>query len=503
MQPTSFIEQLVAFSGIRDGDTSRSLIAAVAAITLFLVTAPRGRRWLARGPALLLGLSILPLVVAMLFPEEAAAGESAALGSRFFVLAALFQAIVLLALVGVWERLARPPSTILLDVLRWVAAAAAVAIILGEAGVEPGTLFAGSAVVTAAVGFALRDTLGNVFSGLAIQAERPFEVGDWIQYDDNPAHIGRVVEVNWRATRLITLDEAFVVIPNGQLGLASIRNFSKPDSWSRRSLYVTTPYAVSPQRVQEIILEAIRGSFGVLDHPSPSVVTNAFTDRGVEHWVRLFTTEFDKRDRVDGMARDRIWFALARHGIEIPVATQQVRLSRMPTPESEPPGTATDRRDAILRRVGLLTVLDEASRRRLAASAREQTFAAGEPIIRQGAPGSSMFVIEEGRVVVSVNDDTRTATHLAELGPGEFFGEMSLLTGEPRSATVTALVETCLLTIDKAIFRPCLEAEPRLAEALERFLVDRREAQATAISREPQPPQQHDLLRRIREFFAI
>jgi small-conductance mechanosensitive channel len=116
-----------------------------------------------------------------------------------------------------------------------------------------------------------------------------------------------------------------VIIPNGQLAQASIRNFTKPDRWSRRSLFVVTPYSVSPQRVQKIILEAIRGSFGVLDSPAPSVVTNAFTDRGVEHWVRLFTTEFDKRDRVDGMARDRIWFALARHGIEIPVATHAVR----------------------------------------------------------------------------------------------------------------------------------------------------------------------------------
>jgi small-conductance mechanosensitive channel/CRP-like cAMP-binding protein len=503
MQPTTFVQQLVALSGIRDGDTSRSLIAAVVAVAVFFLTAPRGRRWLARGPALLLGLAALPLAAATLFPEEAAAGESAAFGARFFVLAALFQAIVLIALVSVWERLVRPSSAILLDVLRWIAAAAAAAIILGEAGVEPGTLFAGSAVVTAAVGFALRDTLGNVFSGLALQAERPFELGDWIQYDANPAHIGRVVEVNWRATRVITLDEAFVVIPNGQLGLASIRNFSKPDPWSRRSLFVTTPYAVSPQLVQEVVLEAIRGSFGVLDHPAPSVVTNAFTDRGVEHWVRFFTTEFDKRDRVDGMARDRIWFALARHGIEIPVATQQVRLSRLPAPVSEPPEAAADRRDAMLQRVGLLAVLDETGRHRLAASAREQTFAAGEPIIRQGAPGTSMFVIENGRVAVSVTDGSGATSHLAELGPGEFFGEMSLLTGEPRSATVTAVVETRLLTIDKDIFRPCLEAEPLLAEELERFLVGRRAAQTTAISRDPAPAQEHDLLRRIREFFAI
>jgi small-conductance mechanosensitive channel/CRP-like cAMP-binding protein len=503
MQPTTFLHQFVTLSGIRDGDTSRSVIAAIVAIALLFLTVPRGRRWLARGPAILLGLAILPLAAATLFPDEAATGNAAASGARFFVLAALFQAIVLISLVSVWERLVRPPSAILLDVLRWIAAAAAAAIILGEAGVEPGTLFAGSAVVTAAVGFALRDTLGNVFSGLALQAERPFELGDWIQYDANPAHIGRVVEVNWRATRVITLDEAFVVIPNGQLGLASIRNFSKPDPWSRRSLFVTTPYAVSPQLVQEVILEAIRGSFGVLDHPATSVVTNAFTDRGVEHWVRFFTTEFDKRDRVDGMARDRIWFALARHGIEIPVATQQVRLSRLPTPVSEPPEAATDRRHAMLRQVGLFTVLDERARLLLAASAREQAFAAGEPIIRQGDPGTSMFVVERGRVAVSVADDRGATSRLAELGPGEFFGEMSLLTGEPRSATVTALVETRLLTIDKDVFRPCLEAEPRLAEALERFLVGRRAAQTTAVSRDPGPSQEHDLLRRIREFFAM
>lgn len=503
MQPTTFVQQLVALSGIRDGDTSRSLIAAVVAIVILLVTAPPARRWLARGPALLLGLAILPLVTAALFPEEAAAGESATLAARFLVLAALFQALVLVALVCVWERLVRPPSTILIDVLRWVAAAVAAAIILGEAGIEPGTLFAGSAVVTAAVGFALRDTLGNVFSGLALQAERPFELGDWIQYDANPAHVGRVVEVNWRSTRVITLDEALVVIPNGQLGLASIRNFTRPDPWSRRSLFVTTPYGVSPQVVQTVILEALRGSFGVLDHPAPSVVTNAFTDRGVEHWVRLFTTEFDKRDRVDGMARDRIWFALARHGIEIPVATQQVRLSRLPDPAPEPPEAAADRRDAVLRRVGLFAVIDGAARRRLAAAVREEIFAAGEPIVRQGEVGTNMFVIEEGRVAVSVTADTGSVTQVAEFGPGDFFGEMSLLTGEPRSATVTALVETRLLTIDKEIFRPCLEAEPRLAEALERCLVGRRVEQTSAIAHDPVPGAEYDLLRRIRDCFGI
>jgi CRP-like cAMP-binding protein len=167
-------------------------------------------------------------------------------------------------------------------------------------------------------------------------------------------------------------------------------------------------------------------------------------------------------------------------------------------------GIPVDERDVLGRDLDVAgAVLDEPARLRLAASAREQAFAADEPIIRQGDPGTSMFVIEQGRVAVSVADAGGGTSHLAELGPGEFFGEMSLLTGEPRSATVTALVETRLLTIDKDAFRPCLQAEPRLAETLERFLVGRRAAQATAISRDPAPAQEHDLLRRIREFFAI
>ena len=197
----------------------------------------------------------------------------------------------------------------------------ALVVVLWEAGAAAGELFAGSAVLTAVLGFALRDTLGNVVAGLAIHAEHPFEVDDWIQYDTNAAHVGKIVEINWRATKVITLDLAYVIIPNSQLAQASIRNFTKPDPWSRRSLFIVAPYEIPPQRVQSIMLEAVRGSFGVLDSPAPSVVTNNYTERGIEYWVRIFTTEFGQGGRVDGLARDRIFYALARNGIRIPVST--------------------------------------------------------------------------------------------------------------------------------------------------------------------------------------
>jgi small-conductance mechanosensitive channel len=498
----AFLEQVV---GVHDGDLPRELFVALVGLVIFFLSAPRGRRWLLWVPAVLLLAAPLPLAVAALFPDSVDGPRLAAFCIRFFLVASLLESIMLVAFVSVWERIGTPLPRIFLDVLRLLTVGAALVAILFEAGVKAENLFTGSAVITAVLGFALKDTLGNVFAGLAIHAERPFEVGDWIQYDATTAHIGRVVEINWRATKVITLDEAFVIIPNGQLAQASIRNFTKPEPWSRRSLYVMAPYEVPPQRVQSIILDAIRGSFGVLEQPPPSVVTNDFKDRGVEYWVRLFTTDFDKRDRVDGMARDRIWYALARHRISIPVATQEIRLTQLPTPPPETPEAKVERRVASLRGIGVLAVLSPEQLHELAKDETERLYAAGEPVIRQGEPGSSMFVVISGRVEVTVRQEPGgQVVRLAGLGPGEYFGEMTLMTGAPRVATVTAVEETRLLEVRRDTFRGILAARPDLVEtlgsALRLRLAERAEAMA-GVERLPQESQ--DIFQRIRDFFSM
>lgn len=488
---------------MHDGDITRELIAAIVLIVVYLATAPRPRKRLVWGSLILLALAPLPVLIGLLFPEERAMSQVSGQGVRFFVLASLFQSLLLLVAVSFWERVAGPMQKIFLDVYRWITVALAFLVILFEAGVDPAGIFAGSAVISAAIGFASKDTLGNLFAGLAIHAEHPFEIGDWIQYDDNTSHVGEVVEINWRATKVITLDLAHVIIPNGQLAQASIRNFTKPDRWSRRSLYLVTPYAVSPQRVQAIILEALRGSFGVLDSPAPSVVTNAFTDRGVEHWVRLFTTEFDKRDKVDGMARDRIWFALARNGIEMPVATHAIRLTQLPSPEP-PADDPSARRLAALERVPLLAPLGRERLQQLAARAADRVHAGAEQIVRQGEPGSSLFIIDTGAAEVRLRASDGQERRLATLGPGEVFGELSLLTGANRSATVTMLEEGRLIEIGKEMLEPFLREEPSLAErfgeVLTRREAERTAAEASAVRAGHAPP---DILAKILEFFAL
>ena len=258
--------------------------------------------------------------------------------------------------------------------------------------------------------------------------------------------------------------------------------------------------------MQRIILDAIRGSFGVLEHPAPSVVTSDFKERGVEHWVRLFTTDFDKRDRVDGMARDRIWFALARNGIDIPVATQAIRLTPLPPPApADPPEIALHRRLQTLEQVGLLDVLRKDHLENLARQSRELRFAGGEPIIRQGDPGESMFVVLSGTVEVTAAEDGLGPVALAHLGPGDFFGEMSLMTGAARSATVTAVAETQVLEVDKVSFRGVLAAEPSLVAKISDSLSTRlgERSRALAASGRPAPVAPQDLFQKVRDFFAM
>lgn len=503
MVPSPHAALVAALEWPLDADLHRKLVVAAIAWVMAVATVPQARRQLTVWPLVLLVAAPLPFAAALLFPESAGAPAIARDACHFFLLASLLQSTLVVVAVGVWERLARPWPRIFLDVVSWLLLAAAFVAVLYESGVNAGNLFTGSALVTAALGFALKDTLGNVFSGLAIHAERPFEVGDWIQYDQNPAHIGRVVEINWRATKVITLDDAYVIIPNGQLAQASIRNFTKPEPWSRRSLFVVTPYDVPPQRVQAIILEAIKGSFGVLEHPAPSVVTNDFKERGVEHWVRLFTTHFDKRDRVDGMARDRIWYALARHGIEIPVATHAVRLTELPSPPPEPADKAVCRRIECLERIGLLEPLGPEQVRQLATENIDRVYAAGEQVIRQGEPGASLFVVMSGSVEVTAREGDLPPARLAVLGAGDYFGEMSLMTGAPRVATVTTLEETRLLEVGKPAFAGILAAEPGLVESLGQSLRLRLAERTQAIAGvERATPEVQDIFRKIRDFFA-
>lgn len=464
-----------------------------------------------RAPLLLLAAHLAVLAAYRLLPDDAGARRLLGPLVVLLLLASVARSGVPLVLdVIVGPRLGRPLPRILREIVHGVVYAAIVLVALQQAGVEPGSLLTTSALLTAVLGLSLQETLGNLFAGLAIQLQAPFEVGDWIQFDADPKHIGRVVEINWRATKVVTLDEVEVVVPNAALAKAPITNFTKPTPVARRSVYVSATYDVPPVEVHRIILEAIRDVPGVVREPVPSVVTNQFGEYGIEYWVRYYTDQFHRRDGVDGGVRDRIWYALRRASVEIPYPHRTIEV-RQVTEETSAREAALqrDQRERALRCVDMFRVLSDDELHRLAELAEPRLYAPGEVIVRQGDATTDLFVIEHGEVVVSLERPGAAATtEVARLGAGKFFGEMALVTGDPRQATVRAATSCQMLAVGREGLQRLLENAPDLADRMGAVLLERQmqlEVQADAPEEEKERLSliNLDLVKRIKKFFAL
>ncbi|MEM1415055.1 MAG: mechanosensitive ion channel domain-containing protein, partial [Myxococcota bacterium] len=183
---------------------------------------------------------------------------------------------------------------------------------LNAAGVSPSSILTTSALLTAVIGLSLQDTLGNLFAGLAIQAQAPFRVGDWIAFDDDEHHWGRVIEMSWRAVKVVTLEQVEMIVPNGAIAKSAITNFSAPTPAARRRVTVYAAADRSPDEVTETLLGALADVDGVAGRPAPDVLLRGFHERGVEYELRYFVESFGRRERVDGAVRSRVWYALQR-----------------------------------------------------------------------------------------------------------------------------------------------------------------------------------------------
>src|SRR5580658_797378 len=418
------------------------LTVAGVLVLLLLLLLPRGARRVLHQPLVFLGLHVALRIGLTFAIDDASLARIVSFGALAFLLAAIGRSgVVLVVDIVLGRRLLRPLPKIVADITMGLVYTAVLLTALRAAGVEPGSILTTSALLTAAVALSLQETLGNMVAGLAIQVQRPFDLGDWIQFDPEVKHIGKVLEINWRATKVLTLDEVEVIVPNATLAKAAITNYSKPTESSRRSLYVQVPAEVPPLDVQRIIVTALGGSFGLLADPAPSVVTNAFVEGNVEYWIRFFTDRFDERDGVDGAARDRIWYALTRHGISVAPPARKLLLHEVSSESLTREETLrVDERERLLQQVDFLRFLPDAQRRTLASKSRLRLYADGETIVRQGDGSTELFVVDQGLVVVvkerGGREGERSEVELAELGPGAFFGEMALMTGEPRTATV-------------------------------------------------------------------
>lgn len=429
---------------------------------------------------------------------------------RMLAFHAGLQMVDLLIWEGILVRLSdRPVPRLLINVFNVLAllvAALAIAHSPTVFNLPLNTLLVSSTVVSAVVGLALQDVLRSMVAGIVLQIESPMSLGDWVSVG---GHEGRVMQMNWRTVTLRTRENRHVVLTNGKVSAEDIINFSQPMSLQGVDCFIGVAYPHPPEQVKAVLEAALVDAPGLRQVPPPRIFTVSYDDFAITYRIRFWIADYGALREVQDAVMTRVWYALKRAGMTIPFPIRDVNLRAVPEDAAEREAEA--RRARVLRTLRplpFLAPLDDAQLAQVAAGARLQHFAASECLMREGEAGDSLFVLCAGEAEVQVTGTDGKPVTVAVRRAGDFLGEMSLLTGAPRSATVRCSSEVEAAIVDKAAFRNILLADPRIAERLSENLAAREMEQADRVAEagarlQVQRRVRDEILGRIRSFFAM
>jgi CRP-like cAMP-binding protein len=325
-------------------------------------------------------------------------------------------------------------------------------------------------VVALVLGLGMQDQLHNLFAGISIHFTRPFKVGDWLLID---GHHARVTEISWRDTRLLTTDEMMIEVGNAEISKQIITNFEEPTPRHALRATIGLHYNVPPARAQAVLKEAAASVPGVCAEPAPVVYVKDFADSAVVYEIKVWIDDHALTSRVLSDVRSHAWYAVTRAGMEIPYPQLTIHRARPVDGAFAARRAAT----AALQAHPIFGFLPPDQLESVVNESRVQLFAPSERLIEQGAQGASLFALVHGQVEVHLRHDGISKV-VAKLGPGDCVGEMSLLAGEPRTASVVAVNEVEAIEITKPTFATLLRNNPHVIERLGELLAKRQMANA-------------------------
>ncbi|MGQ0810040.1 MAG: cyclic nucleotide-binding domain-containing protein [Nitrospiraceae bacterium] len=355
-------------------------------------------------------------------------------------------------------------------------------------------------IATAVVGVALKDTLERFFAGIALG--KMIRVGDWVSVLERE---GFVTDIGFNHVTLLTREHDHVALPNNNVIQAGIINYSRPDTIHMCSVYVEATYRIPPYEVSAVLVEAASSVKGVLPDPKPVATLKAFNESGVSYRVEFPISDYAQYQEIESEVRAYVWNAFHRHSIEIPYPQRVVHR----TPSDEQSETREWEPTQVVGRlaaVDFFALLSSEQIETVAQDTRILQFLPGERVVCQGDAGEELYVILKGSAEVRLQHEG-SSTVLAALQEGQFFGEMSLLTGAPRSATVVAVVPLTVIVVGKQALSRVIQEDRRLIERISEVVASRQAAtlvakdklsrdSAGAVARETR-----SLVERIRSFF--
>jgi len=370
------------------------------------------------------------------------------------------------AKVGTWQ--SEMPQ-LFRDLVRSILIAIGIAIVLSAVfGVDLKGAFTALGVGGVVIGLALQDTLGNLFSGVALLFERPFEIGDWLEVDGQK---GKVIEVNWRSVHIMTRDLEQLIVPNSVLAQAVIRNYNQPEQQHVEPVIIGFSYDDPPNKVKRIMRETALRTAGVLCDPAPIVQTISYDDFSIAYKVRLFLADYSKVPAIRDEFVTRIWYAAQRGGLSIPFPIRDVYHHHTPKLAADEP---LRRLAGYMKSLPSLAMVDDEVLEELAAHASLVHFGHGEVAIDQGQKDVKLhFVLAGSAIATTLSNVTDRLQTVAEMTRGDFFGYSALLANEPSPMTITAVEDLEVLVLETDAVQSMLNQTPRFSQQLSTVIAAR------------------------------
>jgi len=458
-------------------ETQTAAVTVVVFVGTFLIGIGVGR-FLKRRAGVRLGIMFQLFCLALAFYVAlAVAGVHAPWKNHIGAAAALLSTALVVALVNryVWDfyfekQRQTPIPHFLREVVALFIFLVALLIILNvgyHAERELKGVLAGSGVLAIIFGFAGQNFFGGIIAGMSLQINRPYKVGDWLQVGDR---FGEVMEINWRSTRLRTNDAIYLDIPNNEIVRQTIINLHYPTEVHAMRIRVGVDYKEPPNRVKDALFRAASNANGVLKQPPVKIFLVDFLDHAVSYEIKFYMRNHAAINEVNDAIRTNIWYEFNRQRINIPYPIRTLKIERRPAQEPDEDVTEAG---VILRSEPLFQCLSERQIQDLVEQSHLDQFGRGERIIEEGAAGDSMFVVLQGTAQVTVSKNG-SMIPVATLKQGDCFGEMSLLTGERRSATVRAQGDCFVMEIGKEVMGAVVREAPECLRQLSEILAARR-----------------------------
>lgn len=356
-------------------------------------------------------------------------------------------------------------------------------------------LLTSTAIVTGVIGFAMQGVLGNLLAGMSLHASRSMSVGDWIEVD---GQMGKVILVNWRETRICTIGGHMVIIPNGKLAEQTVRNFSAPTSLRRHEIPIAASYGDKPGDVIDGLIEAAQSVPMVEKRPAPDAYVTGFKDFCIEYVLLFWSKQYEQYVKIEGNVMRMIWYKFNRRGIEIPFPMsgrmlgnfmEAVHAQQFEKPlASEIERVVDDLLGSDFGRKLMadsegVCLLSRDELKTVARSVNRTYFTQGETLMRQNDTGESFYVLVRGKLHGRITNPDTTGDVEFDLKSGALFGEMSLLTGLPRSATITAVSHCEVLEFDRTAFTCLLSIREDILQVLSDLAAARTAENAEALEK--------------------